>query len=176
MNVEHQPGALHFMYSVRWASACQGNQMCAWADCYLLTLLAFVQSTAPPKKVEPAADGKQAAPQQPARPSAPRQPWWTGVMDRRFVGSFEPLAAWLKAQTSAGGVHLTQQCSRSCIVWGQDPVVTHSCAVWACRYSSSTRWRQPDSNRPCACSDDLQHLLHTQRAPWHPCLAGLMHR
>ena len=27
-------------------------------------------------------------------------------MDRRFVGSFEPLAAWLKAQTRAGGVQL----------------------------------------------------------------------
>ena len=37
------------------------------------------------------------------RVRAVHQPWWTGVMDRRFVGTFEPLAAWLKSQVSAGG-------------------------------------------------------------------------
>ena len=47
-------------------------------------------------------DGKEAQ-VQPRQSTGPRQPWWTGVMDRRFVGAFEPLAACLKSQVSAGG-------------------------------------------------------------------------
>lgn len=56
------------------------------------------QAAAPTQK----ADSKEAE-VRPTQPRGPRQPWWTGVMDRRFVGSFEPLAAWLKSQMSAGG-------------------------------------------------------------------------
>ena len=42
-------------------------------------------------------------------------------MDRRFVGSFEPLAAWLKAQTRAGGMQPVdvfgdEHCAASCVL------------------------------------------------------------
>ncbi len=82
-------------------SACQHKH-----TAYLLyaDFLLAVQPPAPSQKAEPSGEGREAAPQQAAQPKGPRQPWWTGVMDRRFVGSFEPLAAWLKAQTRAGGM------------------------------------------------------------------------
>ena len=62
----------------------------------------LLQPSGPAKKAELGdAAPKESVPQQPKGPHAP---WWTGVMDRRFVGTFEPLAVWLKAQTSAGGM------------------------------------------------------------------------
>jgi len=78
---------------------------CILAMLYADFLLA-VQPPAPSQKAETSGEGRETAPQQAAQPKGPRQPWWTGVMDRRFVGSFEPLAAWLKAQTRAGGIQL----------------------------------------------------------------------
>ena len=153
-------------------SACQHKHIA-----YLLSadFLLAVQPPAPSQKTETSGEGREAAPQQVAQPKGPRQPWWTGVMDRRFVGSFEPLAAWLKAQTRAGGMQLVD------VVWVMNTVrcrlcTEHLCAMWVCRHSSSTRRGQSHSNWPCACPDDLQHLLHTQYAARHPCLASFMHR
>ena len=152
-------------------SACQHKH-----TTYLLyaDFLLAVQPPAPSQKAETSGEGREAAPQQAAQPKGPRQPWWTGVMDRRFVGSFEPLAAWLKAQTRAGGMQPVDVLMANIV---RCRLCTEpSCAIWLCRHCSSTRWGQSHSNWPCACPDDLQHLLHTQHATWHSCLASFMHR
>ena len=70
-------------------------------------VLSVMQPSAPAKKGEP---GDAAAPKGPPQPTGPRQPWWTGVMDRRFVKSFEPLATFTKSLVNAGGMKLSYHC------------------------------------------------------------------
>lgn len=64
--------------------------------------------SAPTKEAEPSDVAKKGPP----RPTGPRQPWWTGVMDRRFVKSFEPLATYTKSLVNAGGMKLHCCCYR----------------------------------------------------------------
>ena len=82
-------GSKHWFGSSYTSVASMQKQACVWS---------LSQAAGPSQKAE----GKQVEAES-RQPRGPRQPWWTGVMDRRFVGSFEPLAAWLKAQVSAGG-------------------------------------------------------------------------
>ena len=63
-------------------------------------LCLVLQPSAPAKKAQPV----DKAEQPPQQATGPRQPWWTGVMDRRFVKSFEPLATWTKSLVSTGGI------------------------------------------------------------------------
>ena len=64
-----------------------------------------LQPSAPAKKGEPSDAGRKGPPQ----PTGPCQPWWTGVMDRRFVKSFEPLATFTKSLVNAGGMKLSHK-------------------------------------------------------------------
>ena len=80
-----------------------------------------MQPSAAVKKGEPS----DAAPEGPPQPTGPRQPWWTGVMDRRFVKSFEPLATFTKSLVNAGGMklnHLCFVCVHTCLCFRPCPI------------------------------------------------------
>ena len=76
---------------------------CKNASAATQRVMSVLQPSVPAKKGEPCHDASNGPPQ----PTGPRQPWWTGVMDRRFVMSFEPLASFTKSLVNAGGTKLS---------------------------------------------------------------------
>lgn len=114
------------------------------------------QAAAPSQK----ADGREEQAQS-AQPRGPRQPWWTGVMDRRFVGSFEPLAAWLKSQVSAGG-GFCACCTHCALGLPLIPVWMSAFPVTFCRVTVTQRWSQHDSHLHGCSLDDLHPVSPAQ--------------